>query len=47
LALVLFGGDALKSFSAAAFFGILVGTYSSIYISAPLLIYFDPRMVKK
>lgn len=43
LALVLFGGEVLKSFSQAAFFGILVGTYSSIYISAPILLYFDPR----
>ena len=43
LALVLFGGDVLKSFSQAAFFGILVGTYSSIYISAPILLYLDPR----
>ncbi|MBU6141195.1 MAG: protein translocase subunit SecF [Proteobacteria bacterium] len=43
LALVLFGGDVLYSFSVAAFFGIVIGTYSSIYISAPILIYFDPR----
>lgn len=43
LALILFGGDALFSFSMATFFGIAVGTYSSIYISAPILLYFDPR----
>ncbi len=43
LALIIFGGEALKSFSIAAFFGIVVGTYSSIYISAPILIYLDPR----
>lgn len=47
LALVLFGGEVLKSFSQAAFFGILVGTYSSIYISAPILLYLDPRSSKK
>ncbi len=47
LALVLFGGEVLKSFSQAAFFGILVGTYSSIYISAPILLYFDPRKSAK
>lgn len=47
LALVLFGGEVLKSFSTAAFFGILVGTYSSIYISAPILLYIDPRKGKK
>lgn len=43
LALILFGGEALFSFSMATFFGIAVGTYSSIYISAPILLYFDPR----
>jgi len=46
LALVLFGGEVLKSFSQAAFFGIIVGTYSSIYISAPILLYLDPRKTK-
>ena len=43
LALILFGGEVLRSFSLAVFFGITIGTYSSIYISAPLLIYMDPR----
>lgn len=47
LALVLFGGEVLKSFSLGAFFGILIGVYSSIYISAPVLLYFDPRNKKK
>jgi len=46
LALILFGGDTLFSFSMATFFGILIGTYSSIYISAPILFYFDPRQKK-
>lgn len=43
LALIIFGGESLKSFSIATFFGIALGTYSSIYISAPILIYLDPR----
>ena len=43
LALVFFGGEALYSFSVATFFGIVIGTYSSIYISAPILLYIDPR----
>jgi preprotein translocase subunit SecF len=47
LALMFFGGDALHSFSTAAFFGIIIGTYSSIYISAPILIYLDPRKEEK
>ncbi len=47
LALIFFGGKALFSFSTATFFGILIGTYSSIYISAPILLYFDPRKKTK
>jgi preprotein translocase SecF subunit len=47
LALILFGGKVLYSFSVAAFFGIVVGTYSSIYISAPILIYLNPRKQEK
>lgn len=38
-ALIVFGGDKLYSFSITVFFGIVVGTYSSIYISAPILIH--------
>jgi len=47
LALILFGGEVLKSFSLAVFFGIAIGTYSSIYISAPILLYMDPRKKKE
>ena len=47
LALIFFGGEVLFSFSMATFFGILIGTYSSIYISAPILLYFDPRKKDK
>ncbi len=47
LALIIFGGETLRSFSIATFFGIALGTYSSIYISAPILIYLDPRDKKK
>jgi preprotein translocase subunit SecF len=46
LALMFFGGDTLFSFSCATFVGILIGTYSSIYISVPVLLYFDPRKKK-
>ncbi len=43
LALILFGGSVLSSFSVGAFFGVVVGVYSSIFIAAPLLLYCDPR----
>lgn len=47
LALILFGGEALFSFSVATFIGIVIGTYSSLYIAAPILLYFDPRKEEK
>jgi len=36
VAILLFGGATLKDFSLALFIGIIVGTYSSIYIASPL-----------
>ena len=40
LALLLFGGHAIHSFTAVMMFGVvLVGTYTSIFIAAPILIY--------
>ena len=37
--LLLFGGPTLFDFTAAILFGIIVGTFSSIYVAAALLIY--------
>jgi preprotein translocase subunit SecF len=39
LVLVFFGPDVIYGFSLAMFFGIVVGTYSSIYQAAPILIW--------
>ncbi|MGN6461820.1 MAG: protein translocase subunit SecF [Pseudolabrys sp.] len=40
LALLMFGGQAIHSFTATMMFGVvLVGTYTSIFIASPLLIY--------
>jgi len=40
LALLLFGGHAIHSFTATMMFGVvLVGTYTSVFIAAPILIY--------
>jgi len=40
LALLLFGGHAIHSFTATMIFGVvLVGTYTSVFIAAPILIY--------
>ncbi len=42
-ALYLFGGEVLASFTFAMIFGVFVGTYSSIFIAAPMLILFKLR----
>ena len=39
LSLVLLGPDVIFGFSAAITFGIFVGTYSSIFMSTPILIW--------
>jgi preprotein translocase subunit SecF len=40
LSLLLFGGNAIHSFTATMMFGVvLVGTYTSVFIAAPILIY--------
>ena len=36
--LAIFGGEALFGFSIALMFGIIVGTYSSIYVGAPVIL---------
>ncbi len=43
VALYLFGGEVIRSFTFAMIFGILVGTYSSIFVAGPLLILFHLR----
>ena len=46
LALFFFGGEVIQSFTAAMIFGVVIGTYSSIFIAAPLLILFNLRSSK-
>ncbi|MDG1436924.1 MAG: protein translocase subunit SecF [Rickettsiaceae bacterium] len=47
LSLILLGGEAIRSFSVLVFFGIFIGTYSSIFISAPLLTLFNFKNFKE
>ena len=42
-ALYLFGGDVLSSFVFAIILGVLIGTYSSLFIAGPMLILFKLR----
>ena len=46
LSLVLFGGPVIQGFSIVMLFGIIFGTYSSIYISAPILMLFNNSKLK-
>jgi preprotein translocase SecF subunit len=42
LPLLLFGGSALFNFTLALTFGIVLGTYSSVYVAASILLYLRP-----
>jgi preprotein translocase subunit SecF len=41
LALWFFGGDVLNGFSFALVMGILVGTYSSVFVASPILVFWQ------
>jgi preprotein translocase subunit SecF len=43
LALLFLGGEVLRGFSIAMLWGIVIGTYSSLFIAAPLLYYVQPN----
>ena len=44
LALVLFGGEVLWGFSIALFIGVIVGTYSTIAIASPIMVWWQQRV---
>ena len=44
LALYIFGGGVIHDFALAMLLGVLAGTYSSIYVAAPVLGFFKPRI---
>ena len=43
VALLIFGGQVLKGFSIAMLWGIVIGTYSSLFIAAPVVYYIQPN----
>lgn len=47
LSLFIFGGEVLHGFSLALVIGILIGTYSSIFIAAPMLVAFQDWQAKR
>ncbi len=44
LAMVLFGGDVLRAFSLALFIGVVFGTYSSIAVASPIMVWWEQRL---
>jgi preprotein translocase subunit SecF len=43
LALLIFGGDVIRPFAWVLTFGIIVGTFSSVYVASPILLYIERR----
>jgi preprotein translocase subunit SecF len=44
LAMVLFGGEVLRGFSLALFIGIIFGTYSTIAVASPIMVWWQQRI---
>jgi len=42
--MVLFGGRVLRGFSLALLIGIIVGTYSTIAIASPIMVWWQQRL---
>ena len=47
LGLFLFGGEVLRGFGFTMVVGILVGTYSTIYIAGPLVVWWNEFSLRK
>ncbi len=43
IALYVFGGEVIRNFIYALIFGVVIGTYSSIFIASPILLYLNIR----
>jgi SecD/SecF fusion protein len=47
MALVIFGGEVIRGFTISMTWGVIVGTYSSVFIAAPILIFFGLKTREK
>ena len=43
LALAIFGGEVIRPFALVMFFGLFIGTFSSIFIASPVLLFIERR----
>jgi preprotein translocase subunit SecF len=46
LSLFLFGGEVIHGFAFALVVGVIIGTYSSIFVASPIVVYFYQRFTK-
>jgi len=46
LALFLFGGEVLHDFSFAMLIGVVIGTYSSIFVASPIVILLGKKDIR-
>ncbi len=47
LSIFLFGGDSIKGFMFAMIIGVVVGTYSSLFVASPIMYYTTKKLSKK
>ena len=45
--LFLFGGEVLRNFALALSLGIIVGTYSSVFVASPIVVEWESRKPKR
>jgi preprotein translocase subunit SecF len=44
--LLFFGGEVLRGFAFTLFFGILIGTYSSVFVASPFVLEYAQKSKK-
>ncbi len=47
LALFIFGGEVLRDFSLALFLGVIIGTYSSVFVASPIIVEWEKTQPEK
>ncbi|MFH1824851.1 MAG: protein translocase subunit SecF [Candidatus Firestonebacteria bacterium] len=47
VALLILGGEVVHDFSLALFFGVIIGTYSSVFVASPILLEWEKVVLKK
>ena len=41
--LFIYGGDVLRPFSLALIIGVIIGTYSSLFVASPIMLFLEKR----